>query len=177
MLFYHGYIEDALRQFDDSETDQITEQFVLEAIEEAAKSKEAETARMMGRQEEQFLNQLSETVSGAVIQKEREWLAAIHESKTAIRKHAEASTRKRLLWTKSVVAVALCIPSALLLALGDSGRAWQIIWVIGFGLGLLQFIVPRLWDNARKKWVNELYATRLKEARLDRFEGEGASDP
>jgi len=177
MLFYHGYIGELLRRFDDSETDQITEEFTLEAIEEAAKFKEEEAAQLMREQEEHFLKRLKETAFETVIQKDREWLVAINDSKASIRRHAEKSTGKRLLRVRAVIAVGLCVPFAVFLAAGDWSRFWQTISIVMLGLGVLQFLIPRLWDGVREKWLNDLYTARLKEARLDTFEKEKVSDP
>jgi len=175
MLFYHGYIEDVLSQFRDSEIDKITEEFALETIEKAAKVREEETAKLMKKQEKQFVAQIKKAVSKKEIQKEREWLNTIQDSKASIRTHAEKSIRKRLIGVKSAILVGLCVPLAICLASGDWTRLWQIISIVTLGLGVLQFFIPKLWDGIQGRWLHSLYTRRLKEAKLDRVEQEKVS--
>jgi len=169
MLFYHGYIEDALSPFGDSDADKITEEFTLETIEKAAKFREEETTKLMKKQEQQFIKQLKKAVSNKENQKESEWLIEIQDSKTSIRTHAEQSVRKRLIGIKSAILAGLCVPFVVCLVSGDWNRVWNIISIVALALGILQFFIPKLWDGMREKWVQSLYTRRLKEAKLDRF--------
>lgn len=175
MLFYHGYIESVLSQFGDSEADKITEEFTLETIEKAAKLREEETTKLIKKQEKQFLKQLKQAVSKKEIQKEREWLSTIQNSKESIRTHAEESIRKRLIGVKSAILAGLCVPFAICFVSGDWDRLWQIISIVTLGLGFLQFFIPRLWDGIQERWLHSLYTRRLGEAKLDRFEQEKVS--
>jgi hypothetical protein len=174
-LFYHGYIENVLSQFEDSEADKITEEFALETIEKAAKLREEETTKLMKNQEQQFMKQLDEAVSKGDIQKEREWLIKIQDSKTSIRTHAEQSVRKRLIGIKLAILAGFCVPFVVCLVSGDWNRVWNIISIVALGLGFLQFFIPKLWDGMREKWMNSLYTRRLEEAKLDRFGQEEVS--
>jgi uncharacterized protein (DUF1778 family) len=175
-LFYHGYIEDVLSQFEDSEADKITEEFTLETIEKAAKFQEKETIRLMQNQEQQFVKQLDKAVSEKEMQKEREWLNKIQDSKTSIRTHAEKSIGKRLIGIKLAILVGLLVPFVACLVSGDWSRFWKIISIVTFGLGILQFFVPKLWDGVRERWLHSLYTRRLKEAKLDILEQEEVSN-
>ena len=175
-LFYHGYIEDVLSQFEDSEADKITEEFTLETIEKAAKFLEKETTRLMKNQEQQFVKQLDKAVSEREMQKEREWLNKIQDSKTSIRTNAEKSIGKRLIGIKLAILVGLFVPFVACLVSGDWSRFWKIISIVPLGLGILQFFVPKLWDGIRERWLHSLYTRRLKEAKLDIFEQEEVSN-
>lgn len=177
MLFYHGYIEDVLSQFEDSETNTITEEFTLEIIEKAAKFREEETTKLMKEQEEQFAEQLDKAVSEKEIQKEHEWLNTIQDSKVSIRTHAKESVGKRLIGIKLAILVGLFVPFVVCLVSGDWNGLWQIISSITLGLGIVQFFIPRLWDGIRERWLHSLYTRRLEEAKLDRFKQEEVSNP
>lgn len=176
-LFYHGYIEDVLNQFEDSEADKITEEFTLEAIEKAAKFREEETTKTMERQEQQFVRQLTEAVSKRVTEKEHEWLKKMQDSKASIRTHVERSIRRRLIGVKSAILAGLCVPLVICVVSGDWNRVWNIISTVVFVLGILQFLIPKLWDGIQERWMNSLYTRRLEEAKLDIFEQEEVSNP
>jgi len=176
MLFYHGYIENVLSHLEDSDVDKITEEFTLEIIEKAVELREKEATQVMKTREQQFLDQLAETVAERD-QKEQEWLDNIQDCKTSIRTHAAESIRKRLIGVKSAILAGLCVPFIICVVSGDWNRLWQIISIVTLGLGFVQFFIPGLWDGIRGRWLHSLYTKRLKEAKLDRFEPEKVSNP
>ena len=174
-LFYHGYIEDVLNQFEDTEADKITEEFTLETIEKAAKFREAEAAKTMEEREQQFVRRLTEAVSETEIHKEREWLDSIRDSKTSIRTNAEQSVDKRLKGIRLAILVGLFVPLIVCILSKDWDGLCRIVSIVAAALGILQFLIPGLWDGIKERWVHSLYTKRVKEAKLDRFEHEETS--
>lgn len=86
MLFYHKFIEDVLRAFDEAETDNITREFVLEKIEEAAKQPDEEIKKQEERakklfeiKEKEFAQVLEEKLSKTIQEKDKEWSGKLEE--------------------------------------------------------------------------------------------------
>lgn len=86
MLFYHKFIEDVLREFDETETDKITQEFVLEKIEEAAKQPDEEIKKQEERakklieiKEKEFAQVLEEKLSKTIQEKDKEWSGKLEE--------------------------------------------------------------------------------------------------
>jgi hypothetical protein len=174
-LFYHGYIEGVLNQFEDTEADKITEEFTLETIEKAAKFREAQAEKTMEEREQQFVRRLNEAVSKTEIQKEREWLNSIRDSRTSIRTNAEQSVDKWLKGIRLVILVGLFVPLIVCVVSKDWDGLCRIVSIVAAALGILQFLIPGLWDGIKERWVHRLFAKRVREAKLDRFEQEETS--
>ena len=107
-LFWHSYVEDALRSFEETETDKITPQFVLEELEKAEKlreesfekrikgiekSKDEEYDLKIKEKEKEFLQSLEKSVSEAEIKKENEWLQRIQRLKEQLRERSKNNAR------------------------------------------------------------------------------------
>jgi len=169
-LFYHGYIEDALRGFDDWEADKITGEFVLAKIEEAAKFREEILEQRIREKEEQFLQQLKEAVSLKEQQKEAEWLERIQKIKTSLRESAHRKASRDSTLYASVLT---------LLALGII----YLIYLVCKKVGLVEFLtlllplilggggILALWTRFRtwleRRLFNRIYIQKLREAKLD----------
>jgi len=169
-LFYHGYIEDALRGFDDWEADEITSDFVLAEIEEAAKFKEEMLETKIREKEEQFLQQLKEAVSIKEQQKEREWLERIQKIKASLRESAQGQARRQ----STLYAFVLT-----LLVLGII----YVIYLLSKQVGLVDFLtlllpvilggsgILGLWTKFRtyleRRLVTGIYIHKLREVKLD----------
>jgi len=181
-LFWHSYVEDALRSIEEVEANKITPEFVLEEIEKAGKRREEaaekkieeiqktkeEIEMELKRKEKEFSEHLERSISEAESRKEREWLDKIQGIKESLRKHSEVeaasrSTRYTLFLTLGfigIIAVAyLKMPSDIL----D-----LILTVVGGG-GLIG-----LWTYGRSVMKScvfkRIYRQKLEEAKLDKIQ-------
>jgi hypothetical protein len=194
-LFWHNYVEDALRSIEESDVNKITPEFVLDKIETAGKKKEQdfeETRKQIeelekaGKLKEEELEkkrkelelarrklevelELKEkSISDAKSQAEKEWLDKIQGIKDRIRGNSEHSA---IMWSRILAFSAILVfVSSILIAYFHFNVRLQIISlsiaVIGGG-GILG-----LWKYASKTrdWLSEnIYAKRIKEAELDRI--------
>lgn len=170
MLFYHGYIENVLRELDETEADKITPEFALEEIEKAAKLRDEETDRKIRDKEKEFLQRLKEEVSEKEREKEKEWLERIQRIKKNISKTAEKSSKKLILSTRISVATILAIPIAVCLATKNWDALNSIIGVltaISFIVGVIIGSISRWWEKLEEKWFNKIYTKKMQEAGLN----------
>lgn len=170
MLFYHAYIEDALKEFDETKVDEITPEFVLEKIEQVAKFKEKEMERTIREKEAEFFRKLREVVSEKEQEKEREWLEEIQKIKGNLRKSAERQANRDSTIYASVLT---------LLVLGVMYGIYLVFKKVG-AFELLTLFIPimlggggmlGLWTKLRawlkRKLADRIYAQKLREAKLD----------
>lgn len=179
-LFYNNYIEDALSDLSDIETERITEEFVLDHIEKAAKIKEEEVEELVRKHKEtikekesEFLRQLHEDRSKTEYEKDREWIGKITESKESIYNNVNRSVNSNILKIKIAIAVLFGIPLIICLAKGDWAallNVWKIVSIGFVILGVAQFFIPRLWEILQEKWTERSYKKRVKEAKLDEYQ-------
>jgi len=170
MLFYHAYIEDVLREFDEIEADKITPKFVLEEIEKVAKFKEEEIERTIREKEKEFLQQLKEAVSEKEQEKETEWLERLQKIKSSLRESAERkASRDSTIYTSVLTLLVLGVMYAIYLAFKKVGAfefLTLLIPLIAGGSGMLG-----LWTKFRsylkRKLVDRIYVQKLREAKLD----------
>jgi len=176
-LFYNNYIEDALRDLNDIEIERITEEFVLDHIEKAAKIKKEEVEELVRKHKEtikkkesKFLRQLHEDHSKTEYEKDREWIGKITESKESIYDNVNRSVKSNILKIKIAIAILFAIPLIICLAKGDWVallNVWKIVSIAFVILGVVQFFIPRLWEILQGKWTERSYKKRVREAKLD----------
>ena len=187
-LFYHGYIEDVLREFEEPEADKITPEFALEEIEKAAqykeelrkrkikeleKAKDEEIERKIKQQEGEFIQRLKKTVSNRELEKETEWLGRIEEIKKKIRNRAEKSTKRVFFWKKTFfVAIITILFAVCLIKYGwdvfDIPRIiFMLILAIIGGAGIS---IKRLWQKGEEKCYTKIYNKKIKELGLHEYE-------
>jgi hypothetical protein len=180
-LFWHSYLEDTLRTIEESESNMITPEFVLEKIEEAGKlqeqaiqqeikgiekTKEKEMEIELRKKEEEFSEALKRSTSDAELRKEEEWLGKIQKIKGKLREGSDAQARRwsniyTLLLTLAVVAAvitAYClIPYDIL----------DLILTFSGGGGIIG--LWKLRGNMRNWLTKRTYRQKLEEAELDKI--------
>lgn len=171
-LFYHGYIGDVLREFDESQADEITEELVLETIEQAAKLKEEKEVLKIQEKEKEFLRQLEEVKEEVARQeqiKEREWLERIEGIKRRFKESAEKNASRNSGRYASMLTV---------LVVGIMYGIYEVSKNLGIDEFLALVIIPLLggggifgvWTRFRsylKTWLGRRsYAQKLREANL-----------
>jgi len=170
MLFYHGYAESLLREFDEGEQDKITSEFVLEEIEKAAKLKEKIQEKEIREKEKEFLQQLKSAVSKKEQEKEKEWLQRIQKIKGDLRKSAEKKAKKdSILYTFILTLLILVVIYLIYLIFKKVGLIELLhlyIAILFSGGGIIG-----LWVKFRayleKKLASYLYNKKLIEIKLD----------
>jgi len=169
MLFYHNYIENSLRELDETQIDDITKEFVLEEIEEAAKLREEAEQR----REKEFIQHLGEEVSKIEERKNKEWLKKVQEFKSNMRKAAEkSSTRHSSTYASLLTLLLLGMMYGIYLGFKEWGIPdiwlWLIPLVIGGGG------ISGIWSKLRKffksKLSDSIYLKKLKEVGLPEAE-------
>lgn len=143
-LFYQNYIEDVLKEYDETEICEITEEFVLEEVEKALKFPEEEVKRRI----ENIKREIEE----------------------GLRKAARDSAKKltwilrSLIVLLSIFSVGYCIFArkldTLLIICGIFGF---VIVIAGVAIGPIE----RIWLRVEDKMARKLYDAKKKDARLD----------
>ncbi|MBE3116204.1 hypothetical protein IMZ68_03290, partial [Candidatus Bathyarchaeota archaeon] len=183
MLFYHGFIEDTLREFDETEADQITPEFVLKEIEKATRVKEEEEAKLSERiqeQERQYFRQLQE----AALDKEKaeqKWLEKIQQIKNALRESALRRSNLLSVVYASVLSALILVGSYILYWLFNRLRIHEyaaIILPLLFGSGGILGVFGKVRFSLRNLFFDRIYRQKLKEAKLDQDgNGTGTGQP
>ena len=170
MLFYHNYIEDALREYDESDVDKITQDFVLEKIEEASKLKEVEVERRIREKENEFLKRLKEEVSKKEQKKDAEWLDKLQEIKSNIRNSAEKEANRSSTIYASVLSLLILAATITTYFLcKKAGLTELLILSLPFIMGSGGIV--GLWIKFRgylkNKLTNHIYTKKLNEIKLE----------
>lgn len=171
-LFFNNYIENVLKEFDESEADKITPEFALEEIEKASKLSEEKVKKAVKEKEEEFLKFLEGKISETEQKKDKEWLERIQQIKNQVREQAEKSSKKCVMCTRFLIAAILAIPIAVF-AITRNWNAFRnytgIASVISLILGVVLGSVYKLWGNFQEKLSNKIYIKKIKEVGLHKF--------
>jgi hypothetical protein len=173
-LFYHGYIEDILREFDEQEVNKITPDFLVEEIEKAAKFKEeiveGKIREREREKEEEFVKQLKETISRKEQEKETEWLEKIQGIKSNLRSSAERKGGRHSIIYASILTLLILVcgyGAYLLCKKRGYSDVFALILPIAFGGGGVAGLWVKLKRVLRNWLVNRFYTQKLSEAKLD----------
>ncbi|MFW6129976.1 MAG: hypothetical protein ACOC56_02255 [Atribacterota bacterium] len=175
MLFYDNYIEDVLSEFDDTEKDEITPEFVLEEIEKASKLPEKKVKRIVKEKEKEFLNRLEEEISKKAQEKDEEWLKKQNKIKEKVLKSAEKSSNYKSLFYTSILSITILIVMlCIYLMLNKWGIPHILSWLIPFFFGGsgIGGIWTKLRKHFKKTLLNSIYIKKLREIGLDGVEEE-----
>lgn len=169
MLFYHNYIEESLRELDETQIDDITPEFVLEEIEEAAKLRE----EVEQRREKEFIQHLGEEVSKVEERKNREWLQKVQEFKNNIRGAArKSSTRRSSTYASLLTLLLLGMMYGVYLGFKELGISDVLSLLIPLAIGGSG--IGGIWSKLRKffrsKLSDSIYLKKLKEIGLPESE-------
>ena len=176
MLFYHGYIEDSLRHFEDTEAETITKEYVLEEIDKATKLYQEELDIKLGEKEKEFLKLLKETtkkkVQNATRLKEKEWLANITSMKQNIRASSTKTARLRISILKAFLSAIFVIPFFVLLILNWThyGQVADLITIGLFIIGITGWSIKGAWKKLEQNWTTAIYLKRIKDIGLDELQ-------
>lgn len=173
-LFYHSYIEDVLREVDETKVHEITPEFVLEKIEEASKLPEEEFQRKIAEKEREFLESLAKEVSTTQREKDKEWLEKWEGIRGNVSEVSHKFAKKRVR--------SLCVSSLIIFVLPSIGLLATKEWLafaiytgtITFLTALVQFFIRSFvrdcWEKLENKWYTKMYNGKIKEAGLDEFQ-------
>jgi len=172
MLFYHNYVEDVLRGFDESEVDKITPTFVLGHIQERAKQIDKKLTEEVHKREKDFLTHLDADVERAKVEKNDEWLRKITEMKKIVRNSALKSGKRKLLTVRIVLTLVLLSVILYFLVKGDwesIGKAQLLMSFVATVVVIALGSIGKIWDYFEQGWSNRLYRNRLNESGLDKY--------
>ncbi len=191
VLFYHGYIEDVLREIEEDEASVITEDFVVEKIEEASKLMEqkaqekinkktseiAEKLKLeMLQKEKEFIKKLNYEISKKEQEKEQEIVERLMEIKNNLKASAAKEAQKR---AKKIAILSAAVLTAILLTL----IVLVILYLPPIVFKILMIVIPSgaiggVWTKCRKYiedrlsscFFNKLFKQKLTEAGLNHNE-------
>ena len=176
-LFYHKYIEDVLREIDESEVDKINYQLVISEIEKASKLKGKEEKR----KEEEFIKTLDKEVSRKENEIEKKWLEKIAEIKENLRKISKEQSCKEIKIGNIVIKVSLMFAILLFLYLNNWNFSNLTNLTNGYTIISLIFAIlllgttnignyyKNLLEGIRKKRENKIFFKKINEAKLDKI--------
>ncbi len=189
MLFYHRYIEDILRKFDEADSDQITSEFVLGKIEEAArlpekdikkkleyleKIKAEEIRKEVVKKEKEFLKCIKFEVSKKEQEKDKEWSEEIREIKKKARRGAEGSAGNIMFILRSLITVLFSIPCIFYIVKGK----WEIFLRVQGAVSIIAFLlififgisdIKGLWKHFEEKLADTIYNKKVKDLGLHKY--------
>ncbi|MHA2243855.1 MAG: hypothetical protein ACXADY_02710, partial [Candidatus Hodarchaeales archaeon] len=194
-LFYHGYIEDSLKRFDDNETGIITYEFVLDEIERANEFKEKEIAKRIEikekakekEYEEKILDKENEFIKileteankaaeKARREKNKEWLKNIEKIKENISIKSNKDANKIINTIRGVLLiVSLLVATTAAFILVLSGRFIEFSIIAGlfstysFIFSLNGFPKKDFWSNREAGISKRLNLSRLRNSGLERY--------
>ena len=175
-LFYNNYIEEALSELSDRETEKITQEFVIEQLEKASNIVKREKEEIIREQkevikekEETFIKQLKETRLEIESKSGSEWFKRVKEIKQSINNHVTESVNIRIRNIKIATVIGFALPLIISAAISNwtaLQNTWKVFSVVFVILGVIQFFIPKLWDIFRDKWTESQYLSRIQEADL-----------
>lgn len=180
-LFWHNYLEDALRSIEESESNVITSEFVLEKIEEAGRlrdqtmkqeikgierDKQKEMEIILRKKEEEFSEALKQSTSDAESKKERDWLEKIQNIKGKLREVSNAQASR---WS-TIYCVLLTVGVVAAVAIAYQYTPYNmldLILTVTGGGGIIGLWTAR--QHIRNWLAKRIYEQKLEEAELDKI--------
>ena len=172
-LFYHKNIEYTLREFDESEINRITEDFVLDTLEEAAKLPEEELKTEIARKEQELMMLLKNEVKKTEIEKDEEWLCRFQKIRSNVRKNAERNASIIVWIIRSLCALLFLIPTLALLIQGKFSvllKASAITSLAVIGVGIIIGSVPKIWKKLKEIITERIYHRRINKWEINHIE-------
>jgi hypothetical protein len=179
MLFYHSHIEEVLVEFDDSEVDKITSEFILDEIEKTSKLKEEEEEKRLREKEKEFLENLGRSISKKTEkEKDEEWSEKVRNIRKSTWESAEKNIKIKLETTAKTyskigslmisifIGMLLVIPIIKLYSM-YSVEFLSIITVLSFlfgGIGIMG--IQKSHKYIENLLFKMIYKKKLKEAGL-----------
>ncbi len=180
MLFYHNYIETILTKYDESDLDQISEDFVLDTIENAAKAKEKlnkvelekEIKEIEKKKEKEFFEKLKEEKKEIETAKKIEWQTKIDDLQKQYRKESDKIAKNIVSFIRLILGVILTIP---LIYLGSVGNWNDFLLIIGILdacviiLGLIIGPATKYWKKIKTKISDHFFNKRIISSKLEKL--------
>jgi hypothetical protein len=176
ILFYHGFIEDTLREMNESESDKITAEFVIEEIEKASKYRDTEIESITNEfreQENLFIEQLQK--ASEVINKEQQMaFEKISSIRKALFLSAEKIARRGSISFATLFTILALLATFGLYWLIENVLSWPGYSKIFIALFIGGGGLVGIWKNLRKhfetQFFDRIYLKKLIEASLDEEE-------
>jgi len=174
-LFYHKYIEDVLRNIDESEIEKINQNLVISEIEKANKLIE----KAEKRKEEEFIKTLGKEISKKEIEIEKKWLEKITKIKDNLRKSSKERSGKEIKIMNITIKISLIF--AILLFLYLNNWSFSNLTNLTNGYTILSLIsailllgttnignyYKKILEGIRKKREDKIYSKKINEAKLN----------
>lgn len=165
MLFYNNYIEDALREYDNNDIDQITEELTLDKIDEALNLYEKDVDKKIVLKEKALIESMDSKLSEREKEIEEQWFNKINAIKKNIRKPTIKSAK-----TFSIVISTICTGLIIALLVGFFyllefwGKSiYTNLVPIFLGGGTITIIWKKIRKHIFNKIFDKLYSKRIKE--------------
>jgi hypothetical protein len=173
-LFYHKYIEDVLRNIDESEVEKIDQNLVISEIEKANKLIE----KAEKRKEEEFIKTLGKEISKKEIEMGKKWLERITEIKDNLRKSSKERSGKEIKILNIGIRISLVIMLLFFLYKNNFNISnltnisnLNTILTYFFAILFLGINIGEKYNNLlegiRKKREDKIYSKKINEAKLN----------
>ena len=178
-LFYHGYIEEELKEIDEGEIERIDRDFVIERIERASRFREKSEEEKIKKKEKEFLQKLDSEVSLKEQEMNRKLFEKVDKIKDNLRKSAEKESNKKARRISCFISLGLTILVIVIIILLIKFSPPFLLKLLSFlfsGSGIL--VIGWIWIKFRKrikynffyKFSKDLYNQKLEEASLSQNE-------
>jgi hypothetical protein len=165
-LFYQNYIEEVLVRYDETETDKISEEFVVKEIMKANESLKFEMEKKIRDKENQILKN--------VLAEEKANTRKIKEKIDRDLKIASEELAGRYIKAiKATIGIILLLPVLLCFVLRETKIFYLIISIIPFCLLLISIVfgpIERIWESTKIRLENGIYNRRKTEINWDEIE-------
>jgi len=176
-LFYQGYIEKVLLGYDEADVTDISEEFVLEKIEDAAKRKEEITKNKLREAEErknkEFTSLLIQKTNEARQEEEQKWLEKIQRIKNEKLGEADRKAGCRIIIIKFLVAIVIGTPLLYCLVIKNYELYTIVVGILTLFALIIVLVFDPInikWKKLRDKYTNKIYLKEIQKAGLKEFE-------
>jgi hypothetical protein len=176
-LLYYGHVEELLRDFDDSQCDVITREFVMAQIEKSAVEIDIKIIKQLKEKETEVKRLFEEKFSEQEKTKSQEWISRIIEIKKNLRKSATRKASFFAFFISAFCTIVILGVIVVLISLGlkkygkDQALPFLTIVVLGVSVVLGGAGIIGVWRDLYKFFKSSLserfYLKRLKEAGLE----------
>ena len=160
MLFYHNYVEDELRKYDESEVEKITPSFVLGYAQARANTIDKTTSIKLKKKELELIDSFEKEIDIAVLKNDQKWFDKAEKIREGIRAEAKTGSSRRIAWAKIALSSIFIIFVLYHIYLND----WATLELFDILLGSILFIsavagvrTKEIWSAIGRKWETRIY--------------------
>lgn len=182
-LFFDNYIQDALVGLEESDVNEVTREFVLDKVEEAAKRPTEAVKEAIDKKEEDLLKHLDKELTKKASESEKAWFRKLKKIRNNIKISSKSSARKRIGAGRIILAITAGIPLLVVLRSAILNKDFNRFYIICGFITIFLFISgiafgswQEFWNRWIDKYEDKIYRLRIKNAGIDDIEKLDKSD-